>query len=151
MNECCLNMHPILRLWLEHKSMPFAELLRVSERISEDCNSAECTDRIWTYTTNHAPTAIWKNRTSVRPVAPDYTTAHHALIDVPDIYFGNILAQYAKPNCAGSLWDSTSELSVCTHLHHRTRTLFKSSVQTTDLRTSSAAYAHFLSARAVQG
>ena len=25
------------------------------------------------------------------------STAHHALIDVPDIYFGNILAQYAKP------------------------------------------------------
>ena len=35
-------MHPILRLWLEHKSMPFAELLRVSERISADCSSAEC-------------------------------------------------------------------------------------------------------------
>ena len=30
-------------------------------------------------------------------VLPIEHTAHHALIDVPDIYFGNILAQYAKP------------------------------------------------------
>ena len=26
-----------------------------------------------------------------------FATTYHALIDVPDIYFGNILAQYAKP------------------------------------------------------
>ena len=30
-------------------------------------------------------------------------TAHHALIDVPDIYFGNILAQYAKPRLPAEL------------------------------------------------
>ena len=41
-NEGCLNMHPILRLGREHKRMPFAELLRVSERISRDCSSLEC-------------------------------------------------------------------------------------------------------------
>ena len=108
-NECCLNMHPILRLWLEHKSMPFAELLRVSERISEDCSSSECAyrnrtcPRVSHYLLSLPDSSIKLSTELASPRVHLDTTAHHALIDVPDIYFGNILAQYAKPN-----WDRWS-------------------------------------------
>lgn len=45
------------------------------------CLSRNCAEWIRTITTSHAPTAIWKNRTSVWPVAPDYTTAqNHGMI-----------------------------------------------------------------------
>lgn len=76
------------------------------------------------HTSEHAGRPTSFRRSVPYSVSNTYSaTAHHALIDVPDIYFGNILAQYAKPSCAGNLRDFTSELSVCTHLHHRASTL----------------------------
>ena len=50
------------------------------KRFSRDRSSLECAGRTRTFITIHAPTAMWKNRTSVRTVAPNYTTAHHAPI-----------------------------------------------------------------------
>ena len=91
------------------------------KRISEDCNSSEVCGQ-------DSNLRLCCN--SALPTELPHTTQW-------------LLAQYAKPICAGNLWDSTSELSVCTHLHHRACTLFKSSAQTTDLWTSSVAIRPF--------
>ena len=143
-NECCLYMHPLLRPALEFRVYAFRrtfdskwtnfQRLQFSGMCEQDSNLH------WIALTFYPLRFMssYRSRVVVSPLCFPLNISHttHWL-----------LAQYAKPICAGNLWDSTSELSLCTHLHHRACTLFKPSAQATDLRTSSAAFSHFLPER----
>ena len=94
-----LDIYPVFRRMSVSTIETYATTFERVKRISRDCSSLECAERIRTCTFYAVlPTVIKRNRTAIGQCAPYYTTAHHTLIYLPDIYVGNISAQRAKPN-----------------------------------------------------
>ena len=99
-------------------------LLRVSERISRDCSSLECAGMDLHHTSEHAGRPTSFRRSVPYSVSNTYSaTAHHALIDVPEINVGNILAQYAKPSDSINHHLHRTQESLALHLYFHVRYL----------------------------